>query len=111
LLSSRYLLPNSCRSSLSSRRSNHASSRARGLVWQTHLVSDHRARYTPRPPDQCASSTTRPALEDFFLDHPTSARGFVNRVSRCARGLLRPLSDHSLRPTARGLISSATCEI
>jgi hypothetical protein len=66
-------------SSPSSRRSNHVSSRARGLVWQTHLVSDHRAHYTPRPPDQCsgtASSTTRPVR---LLDHPTSARGLPPR--------------------------------
>jgi hypothetical protein len=67
-----------------------------------------------RPPDQrsgTSSSTTRPALGDCAFDHPISARGFVDRVSCCARGLLRPLFDHSLRPTARALISSATCEI
>jgi hypothetical protein len=106
------LSPSSRRSSPSSRRSNRASSRARGLVWQTHLVSDHRARYTPRPPDQrsgTSSSTTRPTLGDCAFNHPTSAWGFVDHVSRCAWGLLRPLSNHSLRPTARGLIFSATC--
>jgi hypothetical protein len=68
---------------------------------------DYPTSAPPRPPDQrsgTASSTTRPALRDYAFDHPTSARGFVDHVSRCAQGLLRPLSDHSLRPTAQGLI-------
>jgi hypothetical protein len=67
------------------------------------ILLDHLTSAPPRPPGQrsgTSSSATQSALGDCVFDHPTSARG-----------LLRPLSDHSLRPTARGLIFSATCEI
>jgi hypothetical protein len=61
---------------------------ARGLV-------DHTSRRAwglpPRPPDQrsgTSSSTTRPAHGDCAFDHLISARGFIDHVSHCARGLL-----------------------
>jgi hypothetical protein len=60
---------------------DHTSRRARGLP--------------PRPPDQCSSSSTRPALRD---------------PSTTSHAVLGDCFDHSLT-TARGLLSLATCEI
>jgi hypothetical protein len=55
------------------------------------ILLDHPTSVSPRPPDQrsgTSSSTTRPAFGDCAFDHSTNARGFVDRVSCYARGLL-----------------------
>ena len=57
---------------------------------------DHRcARGLSRPPSCSGTVQTTLVLGD-CLDHSlTTARGFIPRSLTCARGLPRPLSDHS----------------
>jgi hypothetical protein len=70
-----------------------------GMVWP-QIVIDHRARYIPRP----GSGTHRPRLTLLGDSSTTShfARGLINHTSCCARGLFRPLSDHSSTPDFLG---------